>query len=136
MNHQVLARMIARRLAGRGPQSDPPGITADVGTTDDLTRKTAHRQFSQREHAIPQHDAVFQRLCYASVELAMVAHTAVLFDTPFHQQRGTHVAITVTTALRAFITQTACAIENPLAGQNIQHCSGGLQSYTHQSIPN
>ncbi|MNO06838.1 hypothetical protein D3C81_2287920 [compost metagenome] len=66
----------------------------------------------------------------------MVTHEACLLDAPFHQQRGAYMAVTVAAALRAFIAQATCAIENPLAGQDIQDCSRGLQGYTHQSIPN
>ncbi|MOA12734.1 hypothetical protein D3C78_1327520 [compost metagenome] len=136
LDHQVLPGVVARRFAGRSPQTHAPGVAAHLLALNDLTRHAAHRQFSQREHAIPQHDAVFQRLRYASVELAMVTHIASLLDPAFHQQRRAHVAIAVAAALRAFVAQTSCAIENPLAGQYLKHCSGGLQGYTHQSIPN
>jgi hypothetical protein len=128
--------VIARRLASRCPQSNPPGITANVYAFSDLTRQAEHRQFSQRKDAIPQYDAVFQRLCYASVELAVVTHIATLLDPTFDQQRCANVAVAVTAALRALVAQAPRPIENPLSGQYLKHCSGRLQGYTHQSIPN
>ncbi|MNN84724.1 hypothetical protein D3C81_2019210 [compost metagenome] len=109
--------MVARRFAGRCPQANPPGVPANVLALNDLTRQGAHRQLSQRKDAIPQYDAVFQRLCNASVELAVVAYIAGLLDPTFDQQRRTDVTITVTAALRAFIAQAPRPIENPLAGQ-------------------
>jgi hypothetical protein len=66
----------------------------------------------------------------------MISHTAGLLDPPFYQQGRAHMAVAIAAALRAFITQAPRAIENPLAGQYLKHCSGGLQGYTHQSIPN
>ncbi|RMU60307.1 hypothetical protein ALP29_200381 [Pseudomonas syringae pv. avii] len=46
------------------------------------------------------------------------------------------MAVTVATALRAFMAQPLCSIQNPLARQGFEYRTRGLQGYTHQSIPN
>ena len=66
----------------------------------------------------------------------MIVDFAGLLDAAFDQQRCTHVAIAVAAALRAVIAQAPRTVENPLTGLYLEHCSGRLQGYTHQSIPN
>ncbi len=136
LDHQILPGVITRRLAGRCTQTHAPGVATDLATLDDLTRQAAHRQLTQCEYVIPQQHAVFQRCGDAGVELAMIVDFAGLLDAAVHQQRCTHMAIAVAAALRAVIAQAPRTVENPLTGLYLEHGSGRLQGYTHQSIPN
>jgi len=55
------------------------------------------------------------------VDLAMVTDFTRLLHLPFNQQGCAHVAITIATALRAFIAQALRRIQNPLARQGVQY---------------
>ena len=66
----------------------------------------------------------------------MIVLLTRLHDPAFDQQRRADVAVAITTALRAFIAQTLCRIENPFTRQGFQHGPGGLQGYAHHLIPN
>ncbi|MNN64178.1 hypothetical protein D3C81_1796050 [compost metagenome] len=67
LDHQVLPSVIARRLASRGAQAHTPDIAAQLHALTQLASHAAHRQFAQRQHAIPEHRAIFQRLGDAGV---------------------------------------------------------------------
>ena len=135
LDHQVLPSVIARHLARRRTQAHPPDITANLGTLDQLTAEPVLRQLARRQHAIPVQQAVFQRFGQAGEQLAMLALLTALAHPPLNQQGRADMAIAVATALRAVITEASRAIENALAGLQLEYGAGGLQGDIHQSIP-
>src|SRR5690606_20978433 len=135
LQQQVLSGVIAQRFARRRSQQQAADVAAHVLNLDQLAGKTADRKLVRRQHALPFHLAVFQRLGNAGVEFAAGTLGAVLRNPTADQVGGTDMAVAVATALRRVKAQAADRIDDALARQQFDDMPGGLQGNLHQSIP-
>ncbi len=121
LDHQVLPGVITRWLAGRSAQADPPDITTHFDALAQLAGKTAHRQLTLGQHAIPEHHARCQRLGHTGMNFAVIERLPRLHYLALDQQSRANMAVAIATALWALVTQALCRIEYPLARQGFQH---------------
>ena len=135
LQQQVLTGLVAQRLACRGAQQDATDIAAQVLDLDQLAGQAAQRQFVRGQYPFPQHFAVFQWLGNAGVEFTTAAFGTILHDPAADQVGGADMAVAIAAALRCIKAQAAHCINDPLAGQQLDHMPGRLQGDFHQSIP-
>jgi len=124
--------VIAWQFSSRCAQQQAKHVAAHIFAADELATERAHRKLPRCEHAIPQQDAIFFGLRQAGEHFAMIMAFTTLTHPAVYQQGSADQAITITTCLRTVVAQPARSVEDQLTSLDVQHCSGGLQSYFHQ----